>query len=405
MSFAYILVEHSNGDLDPVTAELITAGRAFGVVSAVVVGTPGTAAAFTPQLAEWGAAQIVAAETPSADSRVVIPATDALSILAGANPAPLLIAAGVTGNEIAGRLAARLASGALYDVVGVNADGTAAMSIFGDTVAVTAAASGNSPIYTLRPGAVDAAPEAAAGELVALELPDANATEPVVTGFTPAERGNRPDLAQAKVVVAGGRGVGSAEGFTDIVEPLADALGGAVGVTRDVVDSGYYPGQFQIGQTGVTVSPDLYIGLGVSGAIQHKSGMQTAKKIIVINNDEDAPLFEIADLGVAGGDRRNLCDLRLRLDLLRLALDLLDKRLDSRLDALLDDHRVCARNDVAHAFLNHGLCQESGRRRAGTRHIVCFRGNFLNELSAHVLSAILQIYISGNCYTIVCNKR
>ena len=300
MSFAYILVEHSNGELDPVTAELITAGRAFGVVSAVVVGTPGTAAAFTPQLAEWGAAQIVAAETPSADSRVVIPATDALSILAGANPAPLLIAAGVTGNEIAGRLAARLASGALYDVVGVNTDGTAAMSIFGDTVAVTAAASGNSPIYTLRPGAVDAAPEAAAGELVALELPDANATEPVVTGFTPAERGNRPDLAQAKVVIAGGRGVGSAEGFTDIVEPLADALGGAVGVTRDVVDSGYYPGQFQIGQTGVTVSPDLYIGLGVSGAIQHKSGMQTAKKIIVINNDEDAPLFEIADLGVVG---------------------------------------------------------------------------------------------------------
>ena len=186
MSFAYILVEHSNGELDPVTAELITAGRAFGVVSAVVVGTPGTAAAFTPQLAEWGAAQIVAAETPSADSRVVIPATDALSILAGANPAPLLIAAGVTGNEIAGRLAARLASGALYDVVGVNADGTAAMSIFGDTVAVTAAASGNSPIYTLRRGAVDAAPEAAAGELVALELPDANATEPVVTGFTNA---------------------------------------------------------------------------------------------------------------------------------------------------------------------------------------------------------------------------
>ena len=122
----------------------------------------------------------------------------------------------------------------------------------------------------------------------------------MVTGFTPAERGNRPDLAQAKVVVAGGRGVGSAEGFTDIVEPLADALGGAVGVTRDVVDSGYYPGQFQIGQTGVTVSPDLYIGLGVSGAIQHKSGMQTAKKIIVINNDEDAPLFEIADLGVVG---------------------------------------------------------------------------------------------------------
>ena len=264
------------------------------------MGTPGTAAAFTPQLAEWGAAQIVAAETPSADSRVVIPATDALSILAGANPAPLLIASGVTGNEIAGRLAARLASGALYDVVGVNADAPLpcpSLAILLPSPQPPAATVPSTPCARAR---LMLPPKPVAGELVVLELPDANATEPVVTGFTPAERGNRPDLAQAKVVVAGGRGVGSAEGFTDIVEPLADALGGAVGVTRDVVDSGYYPGQFQIGQTGVTVSPDLYIGLGVSGAIQHKSGMQTAKKIIVINNDEDAPLFEIADLGVVG---------------------------------------------------------------------------------------------------------
>ena len=300
MSFAYVLVEHSNGELDPVTFELITAARSFGMVSAVVVGTPGVAEAFAPSLAQWGAAQIVAAEAADADKRVILPATDALSILAAANPAPVLMAAGVTGNEIAGRLAARLSSGVLCDVVGFAADGSAEMSIFGDTIAVTAVVGGASPIYTLRPGAVTAVAEPAAGEVVALELPAATAKEPTVTGFTPAVRGNRPDLTQAKVVVAGGRGVGSAEGFTEFVEPLADALGGAVGATRDAIDSDYYPGQYQIGQTGVTVSPDLYIGLGVSGAIQHKSGMQTAKKIIVINNDEDAPLFEIADLGIVG---------------------------------------------------------------------------------------------------------
>ncbi|EEW50613.1 electron transfer flavoprotein FAD-binding domain protein, partial [Corynebacterium efficiens YS-314] len=107
-------------------------------------------------------------------------------------------------------------------------------------------------------------------------------------------------LPQAKVVIAGGRGVGSAENFKTVLEPLADVLGAAVGATRDAVDLGYYPGEYQIGQTGVTVSPDVYIGFGISGAIQHTSGMQTAKKVIVVNNDEDAPIFDIADLGVVG---------------------------------------------------------------------------------------------------------
>lgn len=233
-------------------------------------------------------------------TRVVLPLVDALTLLASTNPAPILLAANVTGNEVAGRLAARLASGVLCNVVGVNADRTAQMSIFGDTIAVSAAVGGTCPIYTLRPGAVDAAPAPAVGQVVSLELPAATAKDVTVTSFVPAVRGSRPDLTQAKIVVTGGRGVGSEEGFHDVVEALADTLGGAVGATRDAVDNGYYPGAYQIGQTGVTVSPDLYIGLGISGAIQHKSGMQTAKTIIAINNDEDAPIFEIADLGVVG---------------------------------------------------------------------------------------------------------
>ncbi len=299
MSTVYVLVEHVGNELAPVTAELITAARPLGEVTAVVVGAPGTTETLAPQLAEAGAATIVAAEDEANASRLVLPQTDALSILAAANPGPLVLAAGPSGNEIAGRLATRLASGVLIDVVGINADRTAAQSVFGDTIQISAAVGGASPIYTLRPGVVDAEPAAAAGNVTALALPGATAKDATVIDFTPAVRGDRPDLTQAKVVVAAGRGVGSAEGM-ELVEQLADALGGAVGVTRDAVDLEYYDGAYQIGQTGVTVSPDLYIGLGVSGAIQHTSGMQTAKKVVVINNDEDAPIFQIADLGVLG---------------------------------------------------------------------------------------------------------
>ncbi|QGU04380.1 electron transfer flavoprotein subunit alpha/FixB family protein [Corynebacterium comes] len=299
MSTVYVLVEHTGSGLAATTAELITAARPLGEVAAVVVGAPGVTQALAPALAEAGAATVIAAESADVPERLILPQVDALATLAATNPGPIVISAGVPGNEIAGRLAARLASGVLCDVVGINADRTAAQSIFGDQVQVSAAVGGANPIFTLRAGAVEAAPVAAAGAVATLALPAATAKDVTVTGFTPAERGSRPDLTQAKVVIAAGRGVGSREGM-ELVEQLADSLGGAVGVTRDAVDLEYYDGTYQIGQTGVTVSPDLYIGLGVSGAIQHTSGMQTAKKIIVVNNDEDAPIFQIADLGVVG---------------------------------------------------------------------------------------------------------
>ncbi|MDO4631980.1 MAG: electron transfer flavoprotein subunit alpha/FixB family protein [Corynebacterium sp.] len=302
MSTAYILVEYTGDQVLPATAELITAAKVFGTVTAVVVGAPGTHEPLTPQLAALGADAIVAATGDDLDARFVIPATDALSMLAASAPAPILISGGVTGNEIAGRLAARLASGVLCDVVQVNADRTATMSIFGDSIQVSSAVGGASPIYALRPGAVELpdAPTPGTGTVTSFALPAASVKDATVTNFVPAVKGDRPELASAKVVVAGGRGVESEENFHTEVEALADALGGAVGVTRDVVDLGWYAAPYQVGQTGVTVSPDVYIGLGVSGAIQHVSGMQTANKIIVVNNDEDAPFFQIADLGVVG---------------------------------------------------------------------------------------------------------
>ncbi|MDO5670006.1 MAG: electron transfer flavoprotein subunit alpha/FixB family protein [Corynebacterium sp.] len=299
MSTVYVLVEHDGSQVAPVTAELITAARPLGAVTAVVVGIPGVTETLQRALAEAGAEVIVAAESADTHRRYLLPQVDALHALAAHNPGPIVVAAGAAGNEIAGRLAARLASGVLCDVVGINADRTASQSVFGDQVQVSAAVGGACPIYTLRPGAVEAAPVAGAGAVTALELPGATAKDVTVTGFSLARRGKRPDLSTAKVVIAAGRGIGSKEGMA-LAEELADALGGAVGVTRDIVDLDYYDGAYQIGQTGVTVAPDLYIGLGVSGAIQHTSGMQTAKKIVVINNDEDAPIFQIADLGVVG---------------------------------------------------------------------------------------------------------
>lgn len=302
MAHVYVLIEHENGQLNPVNKELIAAARPLGSVHAVVVSAPGGCEQLPAELASAGVDKIYSAEVADYEQRLVLPEVDALSTVAASNPGPIVVAAGTAGNEIVGRLGARLASGILSDVVGINADGTAQHSIFGGSVDVVAQAEGDCPLYSLRPGAVEpeANPVQGAGNLEKIVLGGAAENEARVASFTPAVKGDRPDLLQAKNVVAGGRGVGSAENFADVIEPLADSLGAAVGATRDAVDDGMYAPAHQIGQTGVTVSPKLYIGLGISGAIQHLAGMQTAEHIIVVNQDADEPFFAVADLGVVG---------------------------------------------------------------------------------------------------------
>jgi electron transfer flavoprotein alpha subunit len=301
MAEVLVLVEHADGELKKVTSELITAARALGEPSAVVVGPTGTAAPLTDGLTVAGAEKIYVAESADVDGYLVTPQVDVLAALvASANPAAVLAAASIEGKEIAGRLAVRLGSGLLTDAVGVDADGSVTQSIFGGAFSVTAKSNTGVPVITVRPGAVEAAPQAGAGaqETVEVPAPDA-ATATKVTDRQPAVGGDRPELTEATVVVSGGRGVGSADNFT-VIEALADSLKAAVGASRAAVDSGYYPGQFQVGQTGKTVSPQLYIALGISGAIQHRAGMQTSKTIVAINKDEEAPIFEIADYGVVG---------------------------------------------------------------------------------------------------------
>jgi len=300
MAEVLVLVEHTEGALKKVSAELITAARALGEPSAVVVGPPGSAAPLIDDLKAAGAAKIYVAESEDVDKFLVTPTLDTLAALVEqVTPAGVVIAANADGKEVAGRLAARIGSGLLTDVVEIKEGAVGVHSIFGGAYTVDAQIVGDTPVITVRPGSIEAEPTAGAGEQVTVEVPAAPENATKITSREPAVAGDRPELTEASVVVSGGRGVGSAEKFT-VVEDLADSLSAAVGASRAAVDSGYYPGQFQVGQTGKTVSPQLYIALGISGAIQHRAGMQTSKTIIAVNKDEEAPIFEIADYGIVG---------------------------------------------------------------------------------------------------------
>ncbi|WP_033291973.1 electron transfer flavoprotein subunit alpha/FixB family protein [Amycolatopsis jejuensis] len=301
MAEVLVLVDHVDGDVKKVTLELLTAARALGEPSAVVVGPTGTAAKAKEALAGHGAAKVYVAEGDDASGYLVTPKVDVLAKLAEqVSPAAVLVAASAEGKEVAARVALRMGSGLLYDAVDVNSDGSVDQSIFGGAFSVKAKVAKGAPVISVRPGAVEAeaADGAAAEETVEIPAQDP-AKSAKITGIEPVVGGDRPELTEASIVVSGGRGVGSAEKF-DVVEKLADSLGAAVGASRAAVDSGYYPAQFQVGQTGKTVSPQLYIALGISGAIQHRAGMQTSKTIIAVNKDAEAPIFEIADFGVVG---------------------------------------------------------------------------------------------------------
>lgn len=301
MSEVLVLVEHADGEVKKSTLELLTAARALGEPSAVVVGATGTAGKLNESLASYGAAKVYVAESDDAAAYLVTPKVDALVTVAQRSwPAGVLVAATAEGREVSGRVAARLESGLLIDAVGVSADGSVDQSIFGGAFSLKSQAAKGTPIVSLRPGSVDPEPADGAATQESVDLPEIDAAKSAtVTGVEPIVGGDRPELTEASVVVSGGRGVGSAEKF-DVVENLADALGAAVGASRAAVDSGYYPAQFQVGQTGKTVSPQLYIALGISGAIQHRAGMQTSKTIVAVNKDSEAPIFEIADFGVVG---------------------------------------------------------------------------------------------------------
>ncbi|MFD1084116.1 electron transfer flavoprotein subunit alpha/FixB family protein [Micromonospora andamanensis] len=284
-----------------VTLEMLTLARELGTPSAVVLGGTGAAEALAGKLGEYGAEKIYAAEGDEIDGYLVAPKASVVAdLVKRVQPAAVLLASSQEGKEIAARLAVKLDNGILTDVVALAADGTATQVAFAGSTVVKSKVTRGLPLVTVRPNSVNPTPATAtpAVEQLTVTATDSDKLARVVDRVA-EQKGSRPELTEAGVVVSGGRGVGNADNFK-LVEELADLLGGAVGASRAAVDSGFYPHQFQVGQTGKTVSPQLYVALGISGAIQHRAGMQTSKTIVAVNKDGEAPIFELADFGVVG---------------------------------------------------------------------------------------------------------
>ena len=299
MAEVLVLVYHVDGAPKKVSYELLTLARELGTPSAVVLGKGAAAAA--DQLSAYGAEKVYVSEAEELDGYLSGPKAALLAqLVADKAPAAVLLPSNSDGKEVAARLAVKTGSGLVTDAVGVSPDLVAEQPVFGGSVVVQSRVATGTPIITVR-----------ANSTTPSEAPAAGTVEQVTATFSPADlgarivesvvedKGGRPDLGDASIVVSGGRGVGAAEGF-GIVEQLADTLGAAVGASRAATDAGWYPHQNQVGQTGRTVSPQLYIAVGISGAIQHRAGMQTSKTIVAVNKDAEAPIFELADFGLVG---------------------------------------------------------------------------------------------------------
>jgi electron transfer flavoprotein alpha subunit len=302
MAEILVLVERSGGSVRKATLELLTLARRLGEPTALVCGpADGTV---VRALGAYGVTRVYAVENPDLGDYLVAPKADALvTVVKQTAPAAVLVTAGREGTEVAARAAVRLDSGIITGAVDVQpGEGgpVATQSVCADTWTTQSQVVRGIPIITVRPNAV--VPEEAPREPVVESVPvtvGEGSRGSAVVRRTPKVATGRPDLADAPVVVAGGRGMGSAEAF-EVLERLADELGGAVAASRAATDLGWYGHDFQIGQTGRTVAPQLYLASGISGAIQHRAGMQGSRTIVAINKDPKAPIFTIADLGVVG---------------------------------------------------------------------------------------------------------
>jgi electron transfer flavoprotein alpha subunit len=291
-----IVAEHADSHVAKPAFELLTLARRLGDPVAVVFG--GSDDTLAKALGEYGATRVLAVADPAIDDYLVAPKAEALAqIAANLQPVAILLTSTPEGKEIAGRLAVKLGSGLITDATDIVAD-SMTQSVFAGNWTVTASVTHGAPIVTVKPNAVtpEAAPAEPATEQIQVAISEAAKTARIVHS-EPKKSSGRPELTEAAVVVSGGRGTG---GDFTAVEELADVLGGAVGASRAAVDAGWYPYAYQIGQTGKTVSPQLYIAAGISGAIQHRAGMQTSKAIVAVNKDAEAPMFALADLGIVG---------------------------------------------------------------------------------------------------------
>jgi electron transfer flavoprotein alpha subunit len=302
MSEILVVVDYTEGLVKRPTYEMLTLAARIGEPSAVFIGPRAEGAEVAEAVKKHGAGKVYLIDDDQLKGYLVAPKAEALQQLVGkTSPGAVLIASSAEGKEIAGRLAIKTGSGLITDAVDIDAaDGAPLVtkSVFAGNYTVKAAVTKGTPIITVKPNSAPPTEAARAGavEEVAVAVSDA-AKGAQILASQPRKATGRPELTEAAIVVSGGRGTG---GNFEPVEALADALGAAVGASRAAVDSGWQPHSYQVGQTGKTVSPQLYIAAGISGAIQHRAGMQTSKTIVAINKDEEAPIFELVDFGVVG---------------------------------------------------------------------------------------------------------
>jgi electron transfer flavoprotein alpha subunit len=303
MSEVLVLVDHLDGKVRKPTYELLTIAKRLGEPSAVFIGGADKADDAVAAVKKYGAEKVYVVDDAEIKGYLVAPKAEVLQQIAekakeSGGPAAILIPSNAEGKEIAGRLAIKLGSGLITDAVDVQEGPVTTQSVFAGSYTVQAKVTQGTPIITVKPNS--AAPEESEG---AAEKEDFQATisdsakKAKIVASQPRKASGRPELNEAAIVVSGGRGTG---GDFSEVEGLADSLGAAVGASRAAVDSGWIPHAFQIGQTGKVVSPQLYVANGISGAIQHRAGMQTSKTIVAVNKDEEAPIFELVDFGVVG---------------------------------------------------------------------------------------------------------
>ena len=304
MSEILVLVDYDSagdGAVRKTTGELLTIARRLGEPSAAFLGSPSDEA--VAALKSYGAEKVYVVDDAEIKGYLVAPKAEVLAqLVERTSPAAVLISSNAEGKEVAGRLAVKTGSGVITDAVDVVAgeDGApvTTQSVFAGSYTVSARVTQGTPVITVKPNAATPEPAEGAGAVEQVEVKVSEAAKAArIVASEPRKATGRPELTEAAIVVSGGRGTG---GNFEPVEAFADALGAAVGASRAAVDSGWYPHSFQVGQTGKTVSPQLYVAAGISGAIQHRAGMQTSKTIVAVNKDEEAPLFELVDFGVVG---------------------------------------------------------------------------------------------------------
>ena len=300
MAKIWVFAEVSpDGKPDTAALELLTKARELGDAEAIALGPGATAAA--AQLGEYGAATVYASDDEVYGDFIAQPAVQALyELVQQHSPDMILFATNYDSRDIAGRLAAKLGSTLMSNATGLTSVDTAQTAIFGGALIVDVALEGSPKLVLARPKSF--VPEASGGEanVVPVDVQISDELRKARRVERHEEAASGPKLEDAPVVISGGRGLQEPDNFK-LLDDLASAIGNAaVGATRAVVDAGWVPYAYQVGQTGKTVKPGLYIAVGISGATQHIVGMKGAKKIIAINKDEEAPIFQLADLGVVG---------------------------------------------------------------------------------------------------------